>query len=156
MLKMPWIISVVLSVFLITCFSLSTYADPDMTPDSNAPANTQYEVIWVSAGGYADSSPSIKTDSSSSFYVRLRWFKFSNLPQNYMPAGKGIRVKLCEAETGNQLGDVIVFSGITSPGCYNYYTAGLGTIGQSYFLRIRSSVTTLDLEAIFDWSPNSY
>lgn len=150
------LLAVVMIVCMCVCGSLSVCATSDPTPDPNAPANTRYSDIWVSAGVSTYTTvTSMTTASRYTCYMRLRWFKFSYFPSCYMPSGKYIYARLYSGN--NKASSLASFSNITSPGSYNYYYwDGYGGSGMSYRLKTNSNVDSNDYEALFDWSANPY
>ena len=150
------ILSLLMVISVLACSSLTVSAESDLTPDPNAPANTKYSDLWVSAGSSVTTTVSSTTTATRyTCYMRLRWFQFSYLPACYMPPNKRVNTRLYYGS--NKASDVAHFTGTTPRGSYNYYYwDGYGGNGTSYKLTINSNVTPNTLEAYVDWSANPY
>ena len=129
-----------------------------LTVSASAPSNMVTSTIYVNAGSSRFASVSIqKATTSSTCYMRLRWFKFSTYEENEMPTGKYIYSRLYTDSTTPQMAsNNASFNATTSAGQYNYsFLTGYGGLYQLFVLRTNSS-SEKAYDVKFDWSPDAY
>lgn len=153
------VLALAITISMLSCLSVAVKAD-DPVPDPSAPTDTKYSELYVNAGSSTFTSGtngwSITTANRSTCYMRLRWFKFQYYPDCSMPGGKYIYSRLYESDT-IKASNSASFSGVTSPGNYNYsYLGGKGTSSHNYKLKTNSSYELTYYWVKFDWSANPY
>ena len=153
------VLSLIVSLNILSCsFFTVSAAEPS---DPNAPINTQYSSVTVSAGNSAYTSQTSTTSGNQTMcYMRLRKFQFSGYSENYMPSGKYIYSRLyyydVQPSPSGPVSSLASFNHTTSPGNYNYsYTSSNGSSGNSYRLKTNSNYS-VQYTAYFDWSANAY
>ncbi len=144
------LLSIITEIITISYFTLSVSA--------GAPSNMVTSTIHVNAGSSKFASVSIqKQTTSSTCYMRLRWFQFSGYNEKVMPSGNYIYSRLYkDTPSVPQASNPASFSQVTSPGNYNYsFLAGCGGLGQIYVLKTNSSYYGA-YDCKIDWSPDAY
>lgn len=152
-------LTLIISISMLSCLSVAVKAD-DPIPDPSAPDNTRYSELYVNAGSSTFTSGtngwSKKTDYASTCYMRLRWFKFQYYPDCSMPGGYYIYSRLYNTNT-EEASNNASFSGVTSPGNYNYsYKAQKNIYNSNYKLKTNSSYSLTYYWVKLDWSANQY
>lgn len=140
-------ITLILIIIILSCFSLSVNA-----------ITIVYSDFTVSAGGYAYSSTSSMTTADrTTCYMRLRWCKFSNYPENTIPSSYYINSRLYRGSL--QATSVAHFSQPTSVGNYNYSyiqnNNNFGGANQYYLLKTNSNLD-IAYQAKIDWCADPY